>query len=424
MPQGALLFGAHGHAEQMHAGMLQVMGGQEQEEAAPSPSEDDSSEEEEEEAQPRQRRGSHSAQAQQRQQQQQGGAQDPQQRGKATRRQQAALGTAGKQAEAQRGAAREASQAAGKRKQQQQQQHPHHSGGGEGQQEGGRASKWARPSPTSPALEQQQGARGAASQGGAVTSRAARQPRQQHAPAEAAQLEQPAGSRQEPTAPQQQRGQQQGRSPTPAAAAAPLEVSPLAPDQAGPSSRAIEAAATQQQQPQQQQQQEREDGAWLAAYADLIAEHGPAIAARRWLSAALADARGLEARSVQLRPHLQAVHDSILSTLCNTVEAGHNNSLLLVGERGGGKTLVRPPPHFPAQAQGKQHRCLCQVACNTVASARLHATLPARRPTCLPLLLRQPPLCSAWGWRRWCLHQGQSAEPPPGPPRCPRCRGV
>lgn len=43
---------------------------------------------------------------------------------------------------------------------------------------------------------------------------------------------------------------------------------------------------------------------------------------------------------MQLRPRLQEAHDSLLESLTNTVELGHNNSLLVVGPRGCGKTLV------------------------------------------------------------------------------------
>ena len=38
---------------------------------------------------------------------------------------------------------------------------------------------------------------------------------------------------------------------------------------------------------------------------------------------------------------LQEVHRSLLDSLTSTVELGHNNSLLVVGDRGSGKTLVR-----------------------------------------------------------------------------------
>ncbi len=37
----------------------------------------------------------------------------------------------------------------------------------------------------------------------------------------------------------------------------------------------------------------------------------------------------------------QEVHRSLLDSLTSTVELGHNNSLLVVGDRGSGKTLVR-----------------------------------------------------------------------------------
>lgn len=36
----------------------------------------------------------------------------------------------------------------------------------------------------------------------------------------------------------------------------------------------------------------------------------------------------------------QEAHDSLLESLTNTVELGHNNSLLVVGPRGSGKTLA------------------------------------------------------------------------------------
>lgn len=37
---------------------------------------------------------------------------------------------------------------------------------------------------------------------------------------------------------------------------------------------------------------------------------------------------------------LQEVHRSLLDSLTSTVELGHNNSLLVVGPRGSGKTLA------------------------------------------------------------------------------------
>lgn len=49
-------------------------------------------------------------------------------------------------------------------------------------------------------------------------------------------------------------------------------------------------------------------------------------------------------------PLSQEAHDALLDSLCNTVELGHNNSLLLVGPRGSGKTLVRC---FGRTAQGR-----------------------------------------------------------------------
>ena len=63
-----------------------------------------------------------------------------------------------------------------------------------------------------------------------------------------------------------------------------------------------------------------------------------------YLRMRLHDVRSDQARSMALRPQLQKVHDGLLLLLTAAVEKeGRNNSMLLLGERGSGKTLVRYP---------------------------------------------------------------------------------
>lgn len=63
-----------------------------------------------------------------------------------------------------------------------------------------------------------------------------------------------------------------------------------------------------------------------------------------YLRMRLHDVRSDQARSMELRPQLQKVHDGLLLLLTAAVKKeGRNNSMLLLGERGSGKTLVRNP---------------------------------------------------------------------------------
>lgn len=62
----------------------------------------------------------------------------------------------------------------------------------------------------------------------------------------------------------------------------------------------------------------------------------------------------MAAPGVQVRPSLAAVQATLQEVLRNAVEMGHSNSVLLVGPRGCGKTLVgghkmRDPPMTPEQ---------------------------------------------------------------------------
>ncbi|KAL4422006.1 hypothetical protein ABPG77_005436 [Micractinium sp. CCAP 211/92] len=140
---------------------------------------------------------------------------------------------------------------------------------------------------------------------------------------------------------ERQAKQQRSKSRTPAAAAPALEVS------ASPAS-AAKAAATRPhprqsqspvaaQQPADQQQQEQQPG---GKGCGASGASDPAGAARNLLVRRLKAPSSQEAATMQLRPRLQEAHDSLLDSLTNTVELGHNNSLLVVGPRGCGKTLV------------------------------------------------------------------------------------
>ena len=62
--------------------------------------------------------------------------------------------------------------------------------------------------------------------------------------------------------------------------------------------------------------------------------------ANSWLLTALSNPKSIEASFVELRPGLQAACDQIIENVAATVEAGHNNSLLVMGPRGCGKTLA------------------------------------------------------------------------------------
>eukprot|EP00887_Chlorella_sp_A99_P002462 scaffold10.g2462.t1 len=165
------------------------------------------------------------------------------------------------------------------------------------------------------------------------TGPASQQPAQDDAPA--APSPAPADAARQQT---EQRGsvqQRQQLSPTPVVAAAPLEMSaPPSNERAGPS------AADVAEMPPSHQQQQQAEAECLAAYAERIAQHGPARAARAWLSTALGDARSYEAHCVALRSQLAAVQEAVERNLRNTVELGHNNSLLVRGDHGSGKSLV------------------------------------------------------------------------------------
>jgi hypothetical protein len=64
-------------------------------------------------------------------------------------------------------------------------------------------------------------------------------------------------------------------------------------------------------------------------------------AAVGYLSSRLVDSHGPEAATLQLRPSLQKVHDDLVAVLDNAVQLKQNASLLVIGEPGIGKTMVR-----------------------------------------------------------------------------------
>jgi hypothetical protein len=73
------------------------------------------------------------------------------------------------------------------------------------------------------------------------------------------------------------------------------------------------------------------------------------LALVRHLRQRLVDPLGREAGCVPLRPALQATHDRLLEMLNEAVTLGSNVSVLMMGEKGVGKTLVR------ALGQGQGH---------------------------------------------------------------------
>lgn len=90
----------------------------------------------------------------------------------------------------------------------------------------------------------------------------------------------------------------------------------------------------------------------------------------------------------------QEAYASLLDRLNNTVELGHNNSLLLVGPRGCGKTLVRGIPRRWALVHGSA----------LAATPRILPSDPSPTRRRLLLLARLPPNPRRWRsarWRRW-----------------------
>lgn len=79
----------------------------------------------------------------------------------------------------------------------------------------------------------------------------------------------------------------------------------------------------------------------LAHHRARIAAVGPPRAAVDWVDAARGCPRAPEAAHLVLRPALGRVLEQVLWNLRSTIELGHNNSLLVQGDRGCGKTLVR-----------------------------------------------------------------------------------
>jgi len=66
----------------------------------------------------------------------------------------------------------------------------------------------------------------------------------------------------------------------------------------------------------------------------------PACAARNWIMAALSNPRGKEASSALLRESLENSVETIVSNIEGTISNGQNNSLLVLGGHGAGKTLA------------------------------------------------------------------------------------
>jgi origin recognition complex subunit 4 len=73
---------------------------------------------------------------------------------------------------------------------------------------------------------------------------------------------------------------------------------------------------------------------------DHYADQSPAGAARDWIMAALSNPRGKEASSALLRESLENSVETIVSNIEGTISDGQNNSLLVLGGRGAGKTLA------------------------------------------------------------------------------------
>ncbi|PRW39188.1 Origin recognition complex subunit 4 [Chlorella sorokiniana] len=174
-------------------------------------------------------------------------------------------------------------------------------------------------------------------------------------------------------------------SPAPAAAAQQLEMS-LPPEGAG----AAAAAAAARRSDVDMADAEEEAAAAAAAAARSRAD--PAEAAAGYLRRRLTQPRSSEAATMALRPRLQEVHRSLLDSLTATVELGHNNSLLIVGPRGSGKTLVA-------------ERALADLAAEfnkdpkdpVVGVIRLSGQVHADERTAFKELARQ--LCSAFGYQ-------------------------
>jgi origin recognition complex subunit 4 len=73
---------------------------------------------------------------------------------------------------------------------------------------------------------------------------------------------------------------------------------------------------------------------------DQYAAKDPAGAARDWIMAALSNPRGKEASAALLRESLGNSVENIISNIEGTISEGQNNSLLVLGGRGAGKTLA------------------------------------------------------------------------------------
>ena len=94
-----------------------------------------------------------------------------------------------------------------------------------------------------------------------------------------------------------------------------------------------------QQQTQEQQEQHIAVPALISQQrAAPLTEQRQAV---RLLRRRLVERSSAEAQSVLLRPMLQVVHDELLDILDKTASEGTSASILLVGEHGVGKTLVR-----------------------------------------------------------------------------------
>ncbi|KAI3431512.1 hypothetical protein D9Q98_004562 [Chlorella vulgaris] len=159
----------------------------------------------------------------------------------------------------------------------------------------------------------------------------------------------------------QQQQQQGSRSPTPAIAAAAGQVLEMSepPSTASGGSAAARRRSKRTSQQRAKQQRPQQLARAVPPAAAVLPEAGPAVddeegreeqaaapltnslaAVSSFLLQRITLPRSEEAGSMQLRPRLQEACDSLRASLDNTVELGHNNSVLVVGPRGSGKTLM------------------------------------------------------------------------------------
>ena len=118
-----------------------------------------------------------------------------------------------------------------------------------------------------------------------------------------------------------------------------------APRQRGRPAKAAAVGTLEQISEQEQQQTQEQQEQHIAVPAPIAQQRAAPLTdqrqAVRLLRRRLVERSSAEAQPVLLRPTLQVVHDELLDILDKTASEGTSASILLVGEHGVGKTLVR-----------------------------------------------------------------------------------